>query len=246
MANPAQLLLDLLNEWSGPVNQAPESARRPDGAAVGDPEFWRYQAGLVDLLLDVEAALDAIAASRPSIDVRTYRRQLRPTYELVFGYQPVWKAQRGTTAKIQRLAPNLDGLRMTAGLLDVYEEDGMPQEGIDVLRQTLRDADELIDAATYLDSKVRGYLLSLIAHARSLLEADVINDAAVRDAALRLSGAMTSTAETTAVPVEQRGFFRRFSTIFATAVLSSAGTEAGQHLITVAEKVPELLPGHGN
>ncbi|AMY20722.1 MULTISPECIES: hypothetical protein [Nocardiaceae] len=222
MSNSAFKLHDLIMDWTVPPNTPPEQIR-----FNGDPtslEFWRSQSRAVELLKDVERAVDGLHADGQ--DVEMFRDIMPELYQVVFSYSVPWQQINANERPVvdrmlMRLLKSLGlTLQMVNNSLFITGDD------ITDLLTYLDDAVTLVRESQDIDDAVRRYLLGLIEEARRVAnEFQTFGDVELRSVTFELGAALLGAADDQ-VPEERRaGWLDQAKKLIKKAAVS-AGTKA--------------------
>lgn len=234
MANSATLLADLIDSWAVPANTTPEE-HRGAGQSTSTLDFWDSHLRAAQLLVEVEAALNAMEAMGE--DVAHFRLAQPSWYAAVFAVPTPWgskaNGRRGVAAVpyvalLRALGQQLDSLKYTPSDAAVDLEN---------LRQAIGEAHELVIGSS-IDDSVKRYVLGLVAEARACLDdLAAFGTVRLRNATFTLAGAMELAAETAGVPEEERPKWRHAAkrVLFTFANQTAAGITAG---VTLAQIMP--------
>jgi hypothetical protein len=238
--NPAQALIDLLDDWSGPVNQPPETHRQAGSA--GGLDLWWMQNKAVLLLVDIEQVLDEIEALDPDEDLSANRQELIGVYQAVYGYEPTWKVVANNSASKPVLRDPMP-LRRISSLIRSHRR-ASPRSGSSdraALLEALEEALGELDNATYLSAELRAYLITLVRRAIDLAKNAASTDGQVRAASSEVGGMLVATAGA-AAPKGKVGVLFRLGANVLEKVLVSLGVDgANKALSTGGDLVGRLI-----
>lgn len=238
--NPAQALIELLDDWKGPINQPPETHRQ--AGTPGGLDLWQLQNKAVLLLVDIEQVLDEIEALDPDEDLSANRQELVGVYQAVYGYEPTWKVvanNSGTKPVLRDPMP----LRRLSSLIRSHRRATSRSNGSDraALLETLGEALEELEDATYLGAEIRAYLITLVRRAIDLAKDAASTDGQVRAASSEVGGMLVATAGA-AAPKEKVGVLFRLGANVLEKVLVSLGVDgANKALSTGGDLVGRLI-----
>lgn len=193
MTNAADTLADLLDSWEVPSQKTPVYARLQNDRA-SSLSFWRRHAHAVEMLCEVEHALNGLEAIGKNAD--HFRQDLVPIYQAIFGYSPGW----GHKVPVEGLlAAPLESIKMLRSLGMVLDANGMnveyDQADLESLQEALEEADRLLDEVPNLSSEERVFLYGLLAEARQCVEeVGRFGAARVRTVTFTLNGALVDQA----------------------------------------------------
>ena len=155
MANPAQLLLAVLQGWNQPTKTA-EDARNP----VADD--WAIHRQAVRHLDAIDQLLTEAAASR---NVSVYRQYFPSWASAVFAYPTGWS--RGNSGQIDRRS--LEHLENLSEFLRSYVPELAPT-GEAQLREYVKNVRNTLESDTTVPADLRIHLRTVIAHVLHCLD----------------------------------------------------------------------------
>ncbi len=228
MANSATLLAQLLTEWAVPSGKPPEYVRGGANGRPDSPDFWEEHVLAVHWLAEIDDALRSMEQSGD--DVEHYREAQPHWYAAVFSQSVPWGSVSGGMRRtidranhglLRALGVHLDAVKYTPRF------DG---DDLDALRSAIQEANDLVVATSAIDGNSKRLLLGLIAEvSRCLDEVAAFGEVRLRDAVLRLGGALESVAAAMPEGPERSKWSRATH-----AVLQSIGSAAGKVFVAIA------------
>lgn len=176
MANPAELLLAELEQWSTRTDQKSGATVRKVGS--GDTG-WQRMRHLVQLIEEIDLVL--VSMSERGSDVSVYRNTVPVWTQIVFAYDSGWK---NASPAIDEVA--LAHLRTLAERL-TFVVAPLDQERIGEARQMVIDATKLLSSDRSIPEDLRRHVEDVLLHAADCLARhEAVGDVRVRAAVDRL------------------------------------------------------------
>ncbi|MFE6305020.1 hypothetical protein [Nocardiopsis sp. NPDC057823] len=243
MPNPATTLADLLDSWHLPGGKNVPAAR---GGSPDQLDFWRSQVQAVELLVEVDRAVDALAAMGDPVE--HIREDLLPLYKAVFGYAPPWyfHSTPGPQRKAEPSAPAtaIRALRTLGVMLNRYLSEELRPATAERLLDLLNEAIPLVGELP-ADDKTKHYLFDLISDARrGVEEAHLFGAARARAAYVALTTELNGHAATADQQGNTTWAKKAAAWVGASMVAMSVafGTGIGERASDwVLEKAPEVV-----